>query len=155
VGSSKLCSRCGETKPLDAFAPRRNRPNGRQTWCRQCKSEVSREYWQKTHAARLETSRRWRAEHPTYFRDWARANPDKILAKMQRRRARHKEAEGRASGEAIAARIAFYGGRCWMCGEDADTLDHVIPLARGGSNWPANLRPACRRCNRQKGTRVA
>jgi 5-methylcytosine-specific restriction endonuclease McrA len=151
VASSKFCSKCKTTKHLEAFAPRRNRPGGRQSWCRQCKSDVSREYWQKTQADRLETSQRWRDAHPTYFREWARANPGKVRAKVQRRRARHKDAEGRASGEAIAARMAYYGGRCWMCGTDADTIDHVIPLTRGGSNWPANLRPACRSCNASKG----
>jgi hypothetical protein len=31
--------------------------------------------------------------------------------------------------------------------------DHVKPLARGGSNWPANLRPACKSCNSRKGAR--
>ena len=29
--------------------------------------------------------------------------------------------------------------------------DHVIPLSRGGSNSPANLRWVCSGCNRQKG----
>jgi 5-methylcytosine-specific restriction endonuclease McrA len=27
----------------------------------------------------------------------------------------------------------------------------VIPLSVGGTNWPANLRPACRSCNSAKG----
>ncbi len=30
------------------------------------------------------------------------------------------------------------------------TLDHVIPRSRGGSNDPANLKPACRKCNGEK-----
>jgi 5-methylcytosine-specific restriction endonuclease McrA len=52
--------------------------------------------------------------------------------------------------EQIRARIDYYGGRCRLCGEIADTIDHVRPLVKGGSNHPANLRPACRSCNSAK-----
>lgn len=62
-------------------------------------------------------------------------------------------AEGHASAAAVRARVAFYGGRCWICGGEANSIDHVKPLARGGSKWPANLRPACRSCNSKKGQR--
>lgn len=44
------------------------------------------------------------------------------------------------------------GGVCHLCGEPgADTLDHVVPLSRGGSNGVGNLRPAHRGCNSRKG----
>ena len=63
-------------------------------------------------------------------------------------------APGRASAAQVLARVEFYGGLCWICRtEPADTIDHVKPLRRGGSNWPANLRPACRPCNSRKGAR--
>ncbi len=31
----------------------------------------------------------------------------------------------------------------------------MIPLSRGGTNWPANLRPACDRCNRKKRNQIS
>jgi 5-methylcytosine-specific restriction endonuclease McrA len=31
------------------------------------------------------------------------------------------------------------------------TLDHVIPLTRGGAHTASNLRVACRSCNSSKG----
>ena len=44
------------------------------------------------------------------------------------------------------------GGRCWVCGQmGADTRDHVVPLAMGGSNEPSNVRPAHRACNSGRG----
>jgi 5-methylcytosine-specific restriction endonuclease McrA len=52
----------------------------------------------------------------------------------------------------LAARWAYYGGMCWMCGAPAEGWDHVKPLARGGHpTHGANLRPACTPCNSSKG----
>ncbi len=33
-------------------------------------------------------------------------------------------------------------------------VDHIIPLARGGSNWPDNLALACTFCNLSKGAKT-
>lgn len=52
--------------------------------------------------------------------------------------------------EAIHGRVALYGHRCWLCGMPYDAIDHVKPLAAGGSHMVANLRPICRRCNSKK-----
>lgn len=68
-------------------------------------------------------------------------------------RARKRGATGRATTEEIRARIEYYGHKCWMCGAPWTCIDHVKPLSLGGSNWPANLRPACRSCNARKHNR--
>lgn len=47
------------------------------------------------------------------------------------------------------------GKKCYLCGkelaDDEITLDHVIPLAHGGSHTEDNLKVACRSCNASKG----
>lgn len=50
-------------------------------------------------------------------------------------------------------RQSLYGNRCWLCAGEASQIDHVVAVARGGTNWPANLRPICPPCNRSKGSR--
>jgi 5-methylcytosine-specific restriction enzyme A len=30
------------------------------------------------------------------------------------------------------------------------TMDHVVPLARGGTSTPGNIVPSCKNCNRDK-----
>lgn len=70
-----------------------------------------------------------------------------------RRRALEATALGDVDATALQARIDYYGGRCWMCRAPWQCIDHVKPLSRGGSNWPANLRPACTSCNASKHNR--
>jgi 5-methylcytosine-specific restriction endonuclease McrA len=71
----------------------------------------------------------------------------------RRRAAREAAAPGFATPEQLAARWAYYSGRCWMCGGAAEHMDHVKPLAAGGAHWPSNQRPACWPCNQRKGAR--
>jgi 5-methylcytosine-specific restriction endonuclease McrA len=54
--------------------------------------------------------------------------------------------------EQLSERMSMWGG-CWMCGGEADTVDHVIALARGGPHCLSNFRPACRKCNHRKAGR--
>ena len=45
----------------------------------------------------------------------------------------------------------FSKGSCIYCGQNADTIDHLTPKSRGGSDGPSNKLPACRACNLEKG----
>jgi len=48
-----------------------------------------------------------------------------------------------------------YGGRCGYCGTEGPLeMEHRVPIARGGTHALSNLIPACRRCNRRKGTKT-
>jgi len=50
--------------------------------------------------------------------------------------------------------MARYEGMCHICnGPYADAIDHVVPVAKGGSDHPDNLRPAHTSCNSSKGAR--
>lgn len=69
------------------------------------------------------------------------------IARAANQKAKRLGVAGVLSAGALEARIAFFGGCCWVCGAVADTIDHVIPLAKNGPNLPANIRPACLSCN--------
>jgi len=47
-------------------------------------------------------------------------------------------------------------GKCYYCGCDMDepTLDHVIPLSKGGEDTFENVVAACEPCNREKADSV-
>ncbi|MFE6075737.1 HNH endonuclease [Paenibacillus sp. NPDC057886] len=40
---------------------------------------------------------------------------------------------------------------CHYCGAYGDTVDHVIPMSKGGRNALSNLVCACEKCNRERG----
>lgn len=94
---------------------------------------------------RQEANARWRGNNPERFAELNRLN-------VKRRRARMKQAQVLPfTPEQLAARIAFYGGMCWMCRTSPfEHLDHVKPVSKGGAHMLSNLRPACAECNLSK-----
>lgn len=78
-------------------------------------------------------------------------------AERLRRSTRLAEAEGTHTAEDILLQFKAQKGLCWWCGKellDEYETDHVIPLARGGSNAAENIVVACPHCNRSKGTKL-
>lgn len=49
------------------------------------------------------------------------------------------------------------GLNCYLCGVSLDystaTIDHVIPLSKGGFHCPNNAKIACLKCNQTKGSK--
>lgn len=112
--------------------------------------------WQRANPERQRaTKRRHRERHLEQERErvrrWWAANVDYGRLHNHRRRVRAKGAPSLPfTAEQLAAKVAFWGDRCAYCGKAWTTLDHVIPLARGGWHCLSNLRPACRSCNSSK-----
>lgn len=50
----------------------------------------------------------------------------------------------------LLAKWKRQGRSCTFCPSLADTVDHVVPLVRGGTNHEGNLVPCCRSCNSKK-----
>lgn len=43
------------------------------------------------------------------------------------------------------------GSKCWYCGDcDSGTIDHVVPVSKGGSDEIVNLVACCKVCNSSK-----
>lgn len=77
--------------------------------------------------------------------------PKKRLSMAQRRKQR---IEATASEAEILALFHSFGWLCLWCGDRPVrlTIDHVIPVSRGGSSTVENLQPLCLQCNIKKGT---
>jgi 5-methylcytosine-specific restriction endonuclease McrA len=98
---------------------------------------------------------KYRERAKLYQRGWNKRNKDKLLAMVHRRRARLQGNGGNYTIGEWNALCAFYDHRCLRCGEQKPlTIDHVIPIVRGGRNDILNLQPLCKPCNSSKGTRI-
>jgi 5-methylcytosine-specific restriction endonuclease McrA len=73
-----------------------------------------------------------------------------------RRRARLKDARSPGvTTEQWRAICDAHGFRCAYCSvEDKLTVDHVVPISRGGLDAPDNVVPACKSCNSSKGAKL-
>ncbi len=84
---------------------------------------------------------------------WRQENPEQCREQKRNRRARKRGADGTCSAAEAAAIRVVQQDRCAFCRvklKGAGHLDHIVPLARGGSNWPRNLQWLCQPCNTSK-----
>lgn len=87
---------------------------------------------------------------------YIRSHPDVAKAKNSARRARLRAAEGKFSAADVRALGAKQSGKCFWCQSPMEKyhIDHVIPLSRGGTNYPENIVLACAPCNLAKHSKM-
>lgn len=84
---------------------------------------------------------------------WRASNPEARRISQQNRRSRKQESGGKLSKGLAAKLFTLQNGKCPCCKQplgDDYHLDHVMPLALGGSNTDGNMQLLRQRCNNQK-----
>ena len=100
-----------------------------------------------------------RAYHRAYHARWRKGNSFRQEAHrvtQADRRARRRNQVGKLSKNILTALIAEQRGKCYYCRrrftkKRRATLEHLIPLVRGGIHGDSNIRAACLSCNSAKG----
>jgi 5-methylcytosine-specific restriction endonuclease McrA len=85
--------------------------------------------------------------------DWDQANPERVKLRTARRRAAQKDAPGHFTEADLARQFEKQQGKCFYCHEGLQgvgTIDHCVPLSKGGTNYPSNIVLACWPCNNRK-----
>lgn len=118
-------------------------------------NKFAREDYKNNRAKRCAKSREWARANPDLVRAmlarWKAENPEKDREYHMNRRARKKSGGGRVTAKDIVAVVARQKGRCAACGcRDKLEMDHIMPLALGGSNEKTNIQGLCRPCNMSK-----
>lgn len=116
---------------------------------RKCKNRAVQMRRVRDDSARYQRERDRRIAYATAY---AKANPHVGQATKRRRRARLADAGMFQFTSKDWLRVQRrFGGRCAYCGKDARlTMDHVVPIIRGGTHSVGNIVPACMSCNTHK-----
>jgi len=172
----KYCLRCDQTKPLEDFRKIKNRVE----CCKECRNKQERERYRTTPSnKRRKTKSKYDRERykKLYSNPDLRAKRlesqrkrYKPLSEQERKFFMQKYADVLAKGQmAYRARkmnagvvipftkseiIKRDGLNCYLCDKELTpktaTIDHIMPLSRGGFHCPSNAAIACRRCNSSK-----
>lgn len=103
-----------------------------------------------------------RLNNPEFYRERQRndrrKHPERYSTYDKNKRAKRKKAEGRYTLRDELDQRTKQGNRCFWCSRELEGgkshVDHIIPLVRGGTNWPDNIAITCPSCNLSKGTKL-
>lgn len=168
----RCCGRCKRVLPAtrEYFSTHRIGKGGLQSYCKDCYAELQRKYRQESRDKVQATEKR-RNKKPSRLesqrvrgRKNYYADPNRKIKKRvgnHKRKARVLAAEGTHTHEELLELFEIQEEHCGYCGirmfpelERDMTVEHVIPLSRGGSNWIDNILLACMFCNFSKNDRT-
>lgn len=97
---------------------------------------------------------REREQRREYMRNYKKLNRERLTHHEATRRARKRAAEGSFTFDEWVELCITYENVCLACNQERPlTIDHIKPLAQGGSNWISNIQPLCKECNSVKGNK--
>jgi len=169
MSDTRLCYHCGEVKPVTMFSIDRRSKRGYQCMCKACFHEYCMQHKEEIKTRKAKYYQEHREESKAYYDSYVERYPDKI--KLYKKTYKISE-RGRAAGAAHKNRRrattgsylsvdtveelkAEYGGFCPYCNDKIDDghIDHIVPIASGGTNDRDNLVYCCATCNYEKWTR--
>ena len=108
---------------------------------------------EKVHQITLKNKKKNKKAYKIYNKKWSQENPNKIAVYN------HKRRMGVMGGDLtekewvkIKERFEF---RCAICNELKKlTLDHIIPINKGGKHTKKNIQPLCQSCNSRKKDKI-
>ncbi len=166
AGPPRVCTQCERLKPANGFY-------GMHAACKMCKADAQK-------IRRVNRAAEDKKAEVDYMSRYYMANRRALIGKARlyeatgkgkatkaagraRRRALVRQAEGVFTGSDVIRLWHRQRGECATCRvkcgkrpSDSATyhVDHIMPLARGGSNWPHNLQILCSGCNLSKGAKT-
>ena len=125
-----------------------------------CRRSTKLSYQRRGDEIRARNRAAWAVKKNQYSvvkKRWRAANHQKCLALMRNRRARLKGNGGTHTAADIAQILSLQKHKCACCRGGLRRkrwhVDHIVPIARGGSNDRRNLQLLCQPCNHSKHSR--
>ena len=169
----KLCSKCGRSKPRDEFHKKMLAKSWYGRICKDCerkyatinRRERESEYKYREEV-KLKYNKRYRTQHKDQIakrgKKYRETEAGRLICKIcaHRRRARKVKAGGDGiSAEQWKRIIKKQKHRCNMCGRRfsktrVPTMDHIVPISKGGDHDASNIQALCRSCNSSKSNKI-
>ena len=166
------CPGCEEIKENKKFSRSSQRSNGLQSKCKSCATEY-----------RKNRASHYKKYHQAYYQENKSRWPDsKAQAEYSKKYYKHYRTTPKGRAAIIKARLRYQGlfkqagdvdpmvlrklqaiKSCMYChieltqkqnARSQFTIEHLVPLSRGGTNASDNLGASCRSCNGRKRTRT-
>lgn len=172
----RICKTCGEAKPLGDYHRDRNGSDGYRAQCKPCRGAYMASYHSENREARAAYMQSRMKAHGDHVRalDMARyeRHKEKRVAlasenvKIRRARLAGVETDPLVN---VPALRGIHGDNCCYCGIEMSferrprgegiapnraTLEHVLPISRGGAHTFENTALACHRCNVTKNNKT-
>lgn len=164
---SKTCRLCKQVLLMNNFGKTIGYKDGYNTICKTCANKRAAEY-RKNNPEKVKALRsKWKKENPEKNRASAKKYQAKNLEKHlkatneYRQRNRNKYRNYMHNRRVLISAVTYfisdkelkmlYSQPCKKCGsKNNQTIDHIIPIARGGKHSIGNLQTLCLKCNSSK-----
>lgn len=160
VATSTMCNKCAGRKAGLTYGPGKRVST---PWYERNKKKAhdATVAWQKRNpekvkASSVKTREKYREKYNALSAAWSRAHPESRRVNEANRRARKRNAPGRFTIAEFEAICDGQLNRCFDCGCKPPklTVGHMVPLIRGGSNFPSNIVGQCVSCNARQHDRI-
>ena len=173
----RICKKCGVEKHISNFSKEKQRKDGLNAACKECRNLASKE-WASNNSERVAANvKKWRKDNPdrvkeyrskSYYNNsehvalknkkWAANNPvarrNINRLSSQNRDKRIKLDGGKLSTGLVAKLLMLQRGKCACgCGKPLNNefhMDHRMPIAKGGRHHDDNMQLLLPLCNMQK-----
>jgi hypothetical protein len=119
--------------------------------------EKSREWYKNNKLKAKSRHKKWYSENSdlakSISKNWRQKNTETVLAYNRNRRSICVSNGGTHTGDDVLNILKSQHGRCAYCRKNCENryhVDHIMPISKGGSNWPRNLQILCVSCNLEK-----
>lgn len=168
----RICKVCGDAKPPSEYHKDTGGTDGLRAQCKPCRNGYMESYYHENRDQRLAYERDRRRTQADHLRAWDRKRyrrdrEKRIALASENTRLRRARLVGVLTepGVTVANLRKIHGDNCCYCSVKMDfqrgvrgdgiapnraTLEHVVPITRGGSHTFINTALACHSCNVSK-----
>ncbi len=158
------CRVCGISKDESEYSKHKGTPTGKRNICRTC-ATAAHNKWKKDNKELYNAGmKRYRDKDPKRnarqrqsptVKAWLKRNIQKVKVWSASSKAKRKNAVGGFTVQEWFDLCNKYDNKCLCCGTTENiSVDHVVPISQGGTNYIDNIQPLCLHCNKVKNAKT-